>query len=119
MVSKKDCLELIAKTLLSAPDPESAYVLRARLHRSLLMVGRFIANDLSQPLPLMPDDLERLGVQDDDASRIVTMCNEVLAQSKSLCQPSESLEVRWKSGWNQVVVNLMLLEIALKRYKNG
>lgn len=117
MTSRKECLALIAQTLNSAPNPESAYVLRARLHRSLLLIGRWAAGELNCELPVFPDDLKRLSVNDTEASRIVMLCNDVLAQSKTLCQPSEALEDRWKNGWNKVAVNLMALERALLEYQ--
>ncbi len=117
MPNKNDCIKLIAQTLRSASDPESAYVVRARLHRSLLMVGRWIADDFGRPLPLLSDDLACLSIKDTEASRIVHLCNNVLAQSKSLCQPSESLEHRWRSGWAQVVKDLSLLKLALTNYQ--
>lgn len=119
MISKQECLALIAQTLNSAPNPESAYVLRARLHRSLLLIGRWVAGELNCGLPVFPDDLKRLSVSDAEASRIMLLCNDVLAQSKSLCQPSEALEDRWKNGWNKVAENLMSLEAALLEYQNG
>jgi hypothetical protein len=116
MTSKKECLALIAQTLNSAPNPESAYVLRARLHRSLLLIGRWVASDLNCELPVFPYDLKRLSAHDTEASRIMMLCNDVLAQSKTLCQPSEALEDRWKNGWNKVAVNLRSLETALREY---
>lgn len=117
MPNKKDCMELIAQTLSSASDPESAYVVRARLHRSLLMVGRWIADDFGCPLPVLSDDLLCLAIKDAEASKIMHLCNNVLAQSRSLCQPSESLEHRWRNGWSQVVKDLASLEVALIDYK--
>jgi len=83
------------------------------------MVGRWIAGDLGCSLPVFPDDLARLSVDDGEASEIMMLCNEVLAQSKSLCQPSESLEDRWKCGWNQVAEKLKSLEVALLEYQDG
>ena len=109
-----DCLRLIASSKASAKDPESAYASRARLKRSVLSVGQLAAARAGVPGPMMPEDIVRMRLQDPVSTEILKICVSLLSKARSLCQPSEALDSRWRSGWSAVCDDLELLERSLK-----
>lgn len=113
MPTLHDCLGLIASAKASAREPESAYVLRTRLKRSLLGAGQLAAAYAGVAGPLMPEDVERMRVDDPASSEILRICASLLGKTRSLCQPSEALDSRWRSGWAAVCEDLDLLERTL------
>lgn len=113
MTTLRDCLRLIASAKASAKEPESAYVLRTRLKRSLLSAGQLAATRAGVAAPLMPEDIERISLNDWASSEILKICASLLAKTRSLCQPSEALDSRWRSGWATVCQELDSLERAL------
>ena len=108
-----DCLRLIASSKASAKDPESAYASRARLKRSVLSVGQLAAARAGVPGPMMPEDIARMRLQDPVSTEILKICVSLLSKVRSLCQPSEALDSRWRSGWSAVCEDLELLERSL------
>lgn len=115
MPTRTDCLDLIDLVCEASGDPASAYVLRARLNRSILFVGRWVAAELGVPGPSLPGDLLSLKVTDQEAASLLQTCTTVLGQMRQLCQPSESLDERWRQGWESVSTDLDRLrkEVAL------
>lgn len=113
MPTLQNCLRLIAEAKASARAPESAYVLRARLKRSLLGASQLAAVYAGVTEPSMPEDIERLSPQEPAAAEILRICVSLLAGTRSLCQPSEALDSRWRSGWADMCQNLDLLEHTL------
>lgn len=113
MPDLNDCLRLIAITKGSVEDIDSAYASRARLKRSVLSVGQLAAARVGVSEPLMPEDITRMQSEDPIASEILQICTSVLSKSRSLFQPSESLDSRWRTGWNAVCEDLELLEQVL------
>lgn len=114
MPTLHDCLRLIASTRAVAEDPESAYASRARLKRSLLSAGQLAAARAGVPGPMMPEDIVSMHVQDPVSSEILHICVALLSKARSLCQPSEALDSRWRSGWTAVCDDLELLERSLR-----
>jgi hypothetical protein len=113
MPTLHDCLQLIESARASAREPESAYVLRTRLKRSLLGASQLAATYAGAVPPLMPDDINHLVLRDPVSSDVLRNCLRLLANSRSLCQPSEALDDRWRSGWDTVCKDLDRLERAL------
>ena len=109
-----DCLHLIAAARTSAADPDSAYVLRARLKRSLLATGQLVAARVGVHAPLMPDDVARVPSDDASTAEVLRICVSLLAKTRMLCQPSEALDSRWRSGCAEVQLELDSLELALR-----
>lgn len=109
-----NCLCLIAYSKASAKDPESAYASRARLKRSVLSVGQLVAAREGVPDPIMPEDIAYMRLQDPVSTEILKICVSLLSKARSLCQPSEALDSRWRSGWSAVCDDLELLERSLK-----
>lgn len=117
MPTLHDCLDLIASAKASARDPESAYVLRTRLKRSLLGAGQLAAEYAGVIGPLMPEDIERIKVDCPASSEILRVCASLFGKTRTLCQPSEALDSRWRSGWTAVRQDLDLLEQSLLSLK--
>ena len=114
MPTLHDCLRLIASTKASVKDPELAYASRARLKRSVLRVCQLAAVRAGVLGPMMPEDITRMRLQDPVLAEILQICTSLLSKARSLCQPSEALDSRWRSGWSAVCDDLELLELSLK-----
>jgi hypothetical protein len=117
MPTLDDCLGLIASAKASAREPESAYVLRTRLKRTLLSVGQLAAEYAGVAAPLMPDDIERISTEHPLSSKVLRTCASLLGKTRALCQPSEALDSRWRSGWQAVCEDLDVLECTLMSLK--
>jgi hypothetical protein len=113
MPTLHDCLQLIESARASASEPGSAYVLRTRLKRSLLGASQLAALYAGAVPPLMPNDINRLVVRDPVSSEVLRNCVSLLANTRSLCQPSEALDDRWRAGWVTVCQDLDRLEKSL------
>ncbi len=113
MPTLHSCLRLIESAKASAMEPESAYVLRTRLKRSLLGASQLAARRAGVAGPVMPEDIERIDLGSPECSEVLRVCVSLLAKTRSLCQPSEALDSRWRSGWSDVCRDLELLEHAL------
>ena len=61
----------------------------------------------------MPEDITRMRSEDPVAAEILQICSSILSKTRSLLQPSESLDSRWRSGWHAVCADLELLEQTL------
>lgn len=110
MPTLDDCLALISCARASAKEPESAYALRTRLKRTLLSAGQLVAEYAGVAGPLMPEDVQQVHIENQELSEILTICASLLGTSRALCQPSEALDSRWRSGWIAVCQDLDLLE---------
>lgn len=108
-----DCLAKVAAVRAATSDPEGAYLIRTRLRRAVLACHRAVAYECGVPAP---SSVEYLSVTSGDARalRIAAAANRVLGLSERLCQPSESLDVRWKQGWSRLDSALSDLESVLK-----
>ena len=61
----------------------------------------------------MPEDINRLSATSKESAEILRLCVSLLVKTRSLCQPSEALDSRWKSGWEAMRGDLESLERAL------
>lgn len=113
MPALSDCLHLIAAAKAAAAHPESAYAQRARLKRALLATGQFVAAQVGVREPVMPNDVSRVRPVDASSAEALGICVSLLAKARRLCQPSEALDSRWRSGCAEVEVELNSLERAL------
>jgi hypothetical protein len=114
-----DCIRLITQARIAAESTESAYLLRARLKRSILSAARLACANTGEPDPVFPGDIEQLDLRDPQAAKIVRVCVSLLAKTKTLCQPSEALDSRWKTGWEIVRVELAELEQAVAFFESS
>ena len=105
MAGVAQCLEQIDKVLDAAEDPGAAYLIRSRLRRATLSCARMAAESAGQRPPL---SLRALGLRDLDRAvdgddrELLRRCRRVQAIAGRLCQPSESFDVRWETGWAEL-----------------
>jgi hypothetical protein len=104
-------LEKIAAVRVAAEDPRGAYLIRSRLRRSILACSRAVAEREGLPLPVLAG--QWVTPADRRARRVVHLCRRIYDRSQILCQPSESFDVRWESGWRDLQNDLAQLEIAV------
>ena len=110
MHTKKECLQLIKAVRDIASDPDSAYLLRTRVKRTLLSISRLAAYHASVEMPMLPETMS-LPVQAPLSSRnLIASCNGLLSSARKLCQPSEALDTRWNEGWATVIAELAHIE---------
>ncbi len=118
MPTLDDCLSLISSAKASTREPESAYALRTRLKRTLLGAGQLAAEYAGVVGPLMPEDVQRVHIENQTLSEILSVCVSLLGKTRALCQPSEALDSRWRLGWVGVCQDLDLLEKQLLSLKS-
>ncbi len=119
MHSKADCLNLIAKVRADVAEPESAYLLRTRIKRSILSAARLAAEQLGTEGPVLPEaTVPPIGAAGKPGT-VLASCNRLIARTRHLCQPSEALDLRWRQGWHEVLEELAALERALTEMPSG
>ena len=116
MHTKKECLELINSIRETAADPYSAYLLRTRVKRALLSTIRLAANYASVEMPSIPGTFKLPTGAPKRSVDLINSCNNLLANTRKLCQPSEALDTRWTRGWAEVVSDLSIVERLLKEW---
>jgi hypothetical protein len=118
MHTKEDCLELIKSVREIADDPHSAYLLRTRIKRALLSTIRLAATYAGAEAPTLPRTFFLPSEAPQKSKEIVNACNNLLANTRRLCQPSEALDTRWNQGWASVLDDLGLIEEKLREWPN-
>lgn len=119
MHSKEDCLKLIAKVKANIAEPESAYLLRTRIKRSILSATRLAAEELGIEVPVLPEATDLGILSAGKAGEVLASCNRLIAGTRQLCQPSEALDSRWRQGWHEVLEELATLEKSLTEMPSG
>ncbi len=112
-----NCLRQIAKVRSVAREEEEPYVARSRLGRLVLAVARLVGRISGGPIPDRP---RRLTVPKDASAEVrslVNLCNQLNDTAKTLVQPSEPLDERWKAGWSELMADLDKIEQHLKVMK--
>ena len=110
MHTKNECLQLIKAVRDIAGDPDSAYLLRTRMKRALLSIGRLAAHHAGVEAPkllgpiYLPDEAPVI------SRNLIASCNHLLSNTRNLCQPSEALDTRWNEGWARVIEELAHIE---------
>jgi hypothetical protein len=95
----------------AANDPRGAYLIRSRLRRSILACTRAVAASEGLEKPALAG--QWVAPTDARALDVITICRRVYDRCQVLCQPSESFDVRWESGWSQLKEELAQLEVAV------
>lgn len=109
-----NCLRQIAKVRSVAREEEVAYVARSRLGRLVLAVARLVGRISGGPILDRP---RRLTVPKDASAEVrtlVNLCNQLNDTAKTLVQPSEPLDERWKAGWSELMADLDKIEQHLR-----
>jgi len=112
------CIIEIDQVKRIANGEEVAYVARSRIGRLLVSVASLIATQVG----IEPYDIpQRIRIPEDaptSSKRITVVCNELLDVAKTITQPSEPLDERWRSGWRELLIQLDRLEIELRRLRH-
>ena len=114
MHTEKECLQLIEAVRDIASDPESAYLLRTRVKRALLSIGRLAAYDAGVETPRLPRAMSLPDQAPLRSRNLIASCNRLLSSARKLCQPSEALDTRWNEGWATVLEELAHIEKQLR-----
>jgi hypothetical protein len=101
----------IAAVRTAANDPRGAYLIRSRLRRSILAVTRAVAESEGLEKPALAG--QWIAPADERARDVIALCRRIYDHSQVLCQPSESFDVRWESGWSELKEELTQLEAAV------
>ena len=110
MHTKKECLQLIKAVRDIASDPDSAYLLRTRVKRALLSIGRLAAYHAGVETPRLPETMSLPDQAPLSSRNLIASCNGLLSSTRKLCQPSEALDMRWNEGWATVIAELAHIE---------
>lgn len=110
-MTSSDLRARIAAVREAAEDPRGAYLIRSRLRRSILAVTRSVAESEGLEKPALAG--QWVTPVDARARGIIALCRRIYDRSRVLCQPSESFEVRWESGWTELKDELAQLEAAI------
>jgi hypothetical protein len=99
---------------IAAEDLQSAYLVRTRLRRALLSVARDLARRESLPEPDMPGVYVIPDHASPQALRLAELITDIYQASDRMCQPSESLDARWRADWAELSEKLDELERVLR-----
>jgi hypothetical protein len=113
MLTRRSPIADLVAVRRAAEDIESAYLVRTRLRRALLNVARDVARHEGLPQPELPGVY---GVPDTASARsrhIAALASDIYQASERMCQPSESLDARWRADWSDLSAKLTALEHAL------
>lgn len=113
MTDFRDTIEQIDGVRESAADPRAAYLIRSRLRRALLSCARTAAEAQDLEKPRLPGQWAIAEGADARLVEVVKLCRRIYQYSESLCQPSESFDVRWEDGWKQLSLDLDRLRAEL------
>ena len=106
----EDCFLQIEKVRQVAAGAEVAYVARSRLGRLILALSSLactLAGVRSPDRPMM------ISVPDNCSASLKLLaagCNRLVQISKTITQPSEPMDERWRSGWAALLANLANVE---------
>lgn len=102
----KECRKQLSMVKESAADSTLAYVARTRLRRLILTCSRMIARKHGLTEPKLPGSFQVPEGAPHDFYELAECCNHLDGIARTLCQPSEPLDVRWKTEWANVRVEL-------------
>lgn len=113
------CLREIDKVKRVAAGVEVAYVARSRLGRLILSVTRLVCNRLDIETPDRPVRLSVPDTANQELQMLVDVCNRLNETVKTISQPSEPLDQRWRSGWSVLLEEVAELEGQLQLMHGG
>ena len=101
----------------AASDAESAYLVRSRLKRLILLCSRLVAEICgitppSLPGPFRAPEGSSLALQD-----IAHHCTKLVELSGIMCQPSEPMDSRWQHSYGCLKTHLDEIERLLSEAK--
>lgn len=107
------CFKQITKVREVAENLEVAYVARSRINRLVLTIIKILANETGFRYSNRPGPINLPMNTPDQLKKIASICNQILSTTATLCQPSEPLDERWRSGWSALLFELDKLEKGL------
>jgi hypothetical protein len=107
------CRSRIASVRAAAADPESAYLLRTRLKRVILSCQMLVAEEIGDAAPRRPAYVEIPAAASPAHRAVAEATNRLFDAAVHLCQPSEALDLRWKTGWSRLQADLEHLDSCL------
>ena len=113
------CLREIDKVKEVAEGEAMPYAARSRIARLTLDTTRLVCSALSMPVPDRPSALSKPANASSELARVVDACNRLNSLSKSVAQPSEPLEQRWRTMWAALLQELDELAGALRDWRGG
>ena len=113
MTMKDECQRHLALVREAASSPEAAYLARTRLKRLILTCSRAVAREHGVPEPSMPGPFQAPPGASETEHLIAVLCSRLSESAEILCQPSEPLNTRWRSGWAEAQADLDALDRAL------
>lgn len=112
-----NCLRQIAKVRSVAQQQEVAYVARSRLGRLVLAIARLVAKMSGGTILDRPRRLVVPTTASTQIQVLAELCNRLFDTTKTLVQPSEPLDSRWRAGWSELVNDLDEIEKKLNAIK--
>lgn len=113
MRNVEKCLHQIEKVR-AVVDGQTPYAARSRVRRLVLETMRLVSASAGLPLPGRPGVLSAPANAGSQLMRVVGACNQLNGLSRSIAQPSEPLDSRWRVMWCSLVGELDELELALR-----
>ena len=110
----EDCLRQLNKVRSVAREEEVAYVARSRLGRLVLAMVRLVGRVAEVPVEDRPLRLASPQDAPPEIQTLVNLCNSLNETTKTLVQPSEPLDQRWRAGWAKLMADLDLIEQHLR-----
>ena len=98
MTTQQYCSKLLNEVEAAGRDPRLAYLVRTRLRRALIALERGRS------------DQPGAGVLEDAPRELQQLTRDLAVRVVSLCQPSESLDLRWKRDWQGVLADVSRLQ---------
>ena len=113
------CLREIDKVKEVAEGQAIPYAARSRIARLTLNTTRLVCSALGLPVPDRPLPLAKPVDAGAELVRVVDACNRLNSLAKSVSQPSEPLEQRWRTMWAALLRELDELAAALGEWQTG
>ena len=107
------CLREIDKVKEVAEGQAIPYAARSRIARLTLNTTRLVCAALGLPAPDRPQMLAKPVDAGSELARVVDVCNRLNSLARSVAQPSEPLEQRWRKMWGALLRELDELAAAL------
>jgi hypothetical protein len=98
MTTQQYCSKLLDEVEAAGRDPRTAYLVRTRLRRALVALERGRS------------DQPGTGLLEDAPRELQQLTRDLAVRVVSLCQPSESLDLRWKRDWQGVLTDVSRLQ---------
>lgn len=110
MSSVDRCLKQIRAVRDVAAGSDPAYVARSRIGRLCDSTVSLVAGDLGIKGHQRPGVIAMAEIKSRNVAEVAESCNRIFSLSQHIRQPSEPLDERWKRGWEDLMIELDVLE---------